>query len=251
LVIGISNKGWKKGYKMKINDYKYFLFDIEGTVAPISFVHTVLFPYSKKNMKPFLEMNPLSSELYQKLFVEYSQDLSSHSYSQKLDQSTTSLLDYLFFLVDVDRKSPVLKELQGEIWKNGYESGEIKSNIFSDTLDFFKAIKNDNHEICIYSSGSILAQKLIFKYSNLGDLSQYISKYFDTGVGSKREEKSYLNILNHLNAKSDEVVFFTDIYEEAHASSAVGITPYILMRDGNVPITQNNYTKITNFKEWE
>ncbi len=235
---------------MKINDYKYFLFDIEGTVAPISFVHTVLFPYSKKNMNPYLEKNPLSSELYQKLYIEYSQDLISNSYSQKLDQSTTSILDYLFFLVDVDRKSPVLKELQGEIWKKGYESGEIKSNIYSDTLDFFKEIKNNNHEICIYSSGSILAQKLIFTYSNLGDLSQYISKYFDTGVGSKREEKSYLNIINQLNAKSNEMVFFTDIYEEALASSAVGITSYILIRDGNTPITQNNFIKILNFKDW-
>jgi enolase-phosphatase E1 len=251
LVLRISNKGWEKGCKMKINDYKYFLFDIEGTVAPISFVHSVLFPFSKKNMRPFLEKNPLSSELYQKLYVEYSQDLNSNSYSQKLDQSIASILDYLFFLVDVDRKSPVLKEIQGEIWKNGYESGEIKSNIYSDTLDFFKAIKNNKHEICIYSSGSILAQKLIFKYSNLGDLSQYISKYFDTGVGSKRDEKSYLNILNQLNAKSNEVVFFTDIYEEALASSTVGITSYILMREGSTPITQDNHTKILNFKDWE
>ena len=52
-------------------------------------------------------------------------------------------------------------------------------------LGHIKAIKNNNHEICIYSSGSTLAQKLIFKYSNLGDLSMYISKYFDTIYANK------------------------------------------------------------------
>ncbi len=236
---------------MKIEKYQFYLFDIEGTVAPISFVHKVLFPYSQKNLSSHLEKNPVSIDLYKRLEKEYSEDKKLQSYSKEFNPSPASLLEYLNFLIEVDRKSPVLKEIQGEIWKFGYESGEIQSIIFSDTLDFFRAIQNQKKEISIYSSGSILAQKLIFQYSILGDLTPFISNYFDTGVGAKRDEKSYQVILESLKANPKEVVFFTDIYEEALAASKSGISSYLLNREGNAPISQSEFKVIQDFKEWK
>lgn len=38
-------------------------------------------------------------------------------------------------------------------------------------------------QVYVYSSGSREAQRLIFGYSNLGDLRRYISAYFDTTTG--------------------------------------------------------------------
>lgn len=41
--------------------------DIEGTVAPISFVHEVMFPYAKKHLKAYLGKHWASQELQAEL----------------------------------------------------------------------------------------------------------------------------------------------------------------------------------------
>jgi methionine salvage enolase-phosphatase E1 len=52
----------------------------------------------------------------------------------------------------------------------------------------FERWKAEEKLIAIYSSGSVLAQQLIFRYSNRGDLTPMIDRYFDTGVGGKASD---------------------------------------------------------------
>ena len=46
---------------------KAVVLDIEGTVAPISFVYDVMFPYAKKQLQSYLEKNWASAELQAEL----------------------------------------------------------------------------------------------------------------------------------------------------------------------------------------
>jgi enolase-phosphatase E1 len=235
---------------MNSPEIKQFIFDIEGTTTPISFVHDILFPYSKINLLDFLQKNKISNSIFSNLKEENEKDIKLNLYTIPLENSADSIFTYLEFLISIDRKNFGLKEIQGEIWKHGYESGEIKSQIFSDTLDFFHFIQSQRKQINIYSSGSILAQKLIFKYSNLGDLSSYISNYFDTGVGHKRDFNSYLKISGMLNCTPNEIVFFTDVQEEADSALSIGIKSYIMLRNGNSPIEKIKHPTLNNFSEW-
>ena len=235
---------------MNSTEISHFLFDIEGTTTPISFVHEILFPYSKNNLLNYLQNNKISNLIFSNLKEDHVKDTKSNHYKNSLENSAESLFSYLEFLISVDRKNSGLKEIQGEIWKQGYESGDIKSQIFPDTLDFFQLIKKNNNQINIYSSGSILAQKLIFKYSNLGDMSPYITNYFDTGVGPKRDSNSYLTISKSLNCNPNEIIFFTDIQEEADSALSIGIKSYIMLRKGNSPIETIKHPTLNSFSEW-
>ncbi|NBU98665.1 MAG: acireductone synthase [Spirochaetia bacterium] len=235
---------------MNSSEINHFLFDIEGTTAPISFVHEVLFPYSKNNLLSYLQKNKISNLIFSNLQEDHKKDKNSNLYKSSLENSADSLFSYLEFLISVDRKNAGLKEIQGEIWKQGYESGDIKSQIFQDTLDFFQFIKKNNKQINIYSSGSILAQKLIFKYSNLGDMSSYITNYFDTGVGPKRDSNSYLAISKALNCSPNEIIFFTDIQEEADSALSIGIKSYLMLRKGNSPLELIKHPTLNSFSEW-
>lgn len=49
-------------------------------------------------------------------------------------------------------------------------------------------------QVSIYSSGSREAQGLLFGHSEVGDLRRYLSCYFDTTVGGKRQVESYTDI---------------------------------------------------------
>ena len=236
-----------------LNSISACLFDIEGTTTPISFVHETLFPYSKKRLKQFLKTLEFDKSLESDLIEENSSDLSKENYKESILDSNqeidkNKLESYLNFLIRVDRKSKPLKEIQGKIWRDGYESGELKSIIYADVKLFFEKLKELDKKIYIYSSGSVEAQKLIFKYSKLGDLSIYIHDYFDTNIGGKKEPESYSKILANINIPAKELVFFTDVKEEADAASYNKIKSYIMNRPGNKKQVPHTYDILDTFE---
>ncbi|HMV78699.1 MAG TPA: acireductone synthase [Leptospiraceae bacterium] len=231
-----------------ISLFKHCLFDIEGTIAPISFVHDILFPYSKAKMQTYLEKENLTDSVWQSIQSEYAADLKTGSFQDALERNDiSSIYHYIEFLIKTDRKNSGLKEIQGHIWQKGYESGEIKSTIFPDTVQFWEKLQTSFTGISIYSSGSILAQKLILKYSDLGDLTKYVSRYFDTGSGGKREKESYIRIAKDLDTESKYMLFFTDILEEAEAASSAGMTAMVLDRPGNKPQNEHAFPVLHGF----
>lgn len=228
---------------------KHNLLDIEGTTAPIAFVHQVLFPYAKKHIIRFLKDFQFSELQWQEIQMEFEKDkvLRAESFLSRFSKSNSItkmepiefakdlIPSYFEYLIEKDRKFGPLKEIQGKIWKEGYESGEIKSIIYPDVPEFLKKAKEAGIQNHVYSSGSVEAQILIYQYSELGDLRNYFESYFDTAVGGKREKTSYENITRELKSSPDQIRFFTDIVEEAEAANSIGMDVVILNRPGNIP----------------
>src|SRR5690606_24478698 len=77
-----------------------------------------------------------------------------------------------------DRKITPLKTLQGIIWDAGYKTGEIKGHVYADVAPVLASWNERNIKTGVFSSGSIAAQKLIFGYSEAGDLTPHFSNYF-------------------------------------------------------------------------
>jgi enolase-phosphatase E1 len=207
------------------------LLDIEGTTTPIDFVHKTLFPYARARMAGFVQQNlaELKFEISQ-LEGEASND---GEYKNELrTDSANSVADYLIYLVDNDRKSTPLKSIQGTIWQAGYENGDLVSTVYDDVPKAFERWKGDGKTIAIYSSGSVLAQQLIFKYSDHGDLTRFIDRYFDTNIGHKREPDSYTKIAAELELAAAEILFVSDISAELDAAAASGYQTALAIRQG-------------------
>jgi 2,3-diketo-5-methylthio-1-phosphopentane phosphatase len=81
-----------------------------------------------------------------------------------------SAIKNVFAQMDADRKAQALKQLQGHMWKSAYANGTIKGHVYDDVVPAFDIWKSRGIQINIYSSGSISAQKLLFGYSDKGDL---------------------------------------------------------------------------------
>jgi methylthioribulose 1-phosphate dehydratase/enolase-phosphatase E1 len=74
-----------------------------------------------------------------------------------------------------------------------------------------------------------------------GDLSNCISCYFDTQIGAKRETKSYEEITLSLGADSpSDILFLTDIIEEAQAARSAGLDVILSVRPGNAPLPEKH-----------
>ena len=229
---------------------KAILLDIEGTTTPIDFVHKTLFPFARGKMRDFVRSHGLEIQPEITLLRgEHAEDFNKGDYREIFDEShNDSVSAYLQFLIDADRKSTPLKSIQGKIWQEGYESGELVSEVFDDVPNAMKKWKNDGKKIAIYSSGSVLAQKLIFKHSNHGDLTQFIDSYFDTNIGHKRETESYRKIADELGQLPENILFISDIAEELDAAQAAGLSTALAIRKGNVEIVSNTkYSIIESF----
>lgn len=225
------------------------LLDIEGTTTPIDFVHKVLFPFAKARIADFVSDNfeQLAQEIDQ-LKAEHSKD---DSFSGSFDAcSPDSVSQYLQYLIDVDRKSTPLKSIQGQIWQAGYEAGELRSQVFDDVPEAFETLRANNKTIAIYSSGSVQAQKDLFAHTVDGDLTPFISCFFDTNVGGKKESQSYTAIAEELKYPAGEILFVSDIPAELDAARVAGMQTALSIRDGNFEVAASvRHRKIRDLTE--
>jgi hypothetical protein len=138
--------------------------------------------------------------------------------------------------MDRDRKSTGLKSLQGKIWEEGYRSGELRGEVYPDVPPAMERWQSQAIDIAIFSSGSVPAQKSLFRTTAAGDLTRFISAYFDTTTGSKKEPQSYARIAQALGCSPSEVRFFSDVPAELDAARLAGMQTALCVRDpGSAP----------------
>lgn len=238
------------------NPIRAILLDVEGTTSPISFVSETLFPYARCHLESFLEQEGASPELsgiLDDLKRENAADASAGAppFPNKKEQNYFSdVATYCLWLMDRDRKSTPLKALQGMIWRKGFHSGDLHGEVYEDVAICLRQWHAQGRLVAIYSSGSVLAQKLVFGNTRYGDLTRYICGFFDTSVGAKREGRSYSHIISKLGVSPRETLFVSDITEELDAASAAGLQVALSIRPGNVK--QANlavYSTICSFHE--
>jgi len=215
---------------------KGILLDIEGTTTPIAFVHDVLFSYARTHVAEYLAQHAdeTAADVAQ-LRAEHEHGEISGENPPPLNDTTESIVTYVNWLIDRDRKSTGLKSLQGKIWREGYRNGSLKSEVFSDVRPAFERWREANVRISIFSSGSALAQQLLFAHTEVGDLTTFISDYFDTNVGRKADPESYRSIANVIGLQPSEMLFISDVVTELEAANTAGMKTLLSIRPGNEP----------------
>ena len=203
------------------------LTDIEGTTSSISFVKDVLFPYARKALPGFVREHGGEPE------VRYWLDQAAVGAGSMCQDDM--IVELLQGWIDEDRKHPALKALQGLIWAEGYASRDYVAHVYADAVGSLRAWKASGHDLFVYSSGSVGAQKLLFGHSNAGDLRNLFTGYFDTAVGGKREAQSYRNVLAALQLPADDVLFLSDVVEELDAAREAGMRTVLVDRLDDYP----------------
>jgi enolase-phosphatase E1 len=191
---------------------KAILTDIEGTTSSIAFVTDTLFPYARARLADWI---------------------AAHA-----DEAASILKDVpgdpvetLTRWIDEDRKETALKTLQGLIWAEGYADGTLKGHVYPDAAEALRRWHAEGLRLYVYSSGSIVAQKLIFGHSNAGDLTRLFSGYFDTTSGPKKEAASYRRIAADIGLPVEDILFLSDSIPEIEAARAAGLKTRLVDRE--------------------
>ncbi len=226
------------------------LLDVEGTTTSIAFVYDTLFPYARRSLRTFLSERAADPEVVAASEV-IARESGADSLAEFLRQRTVgdahTLECEVLRRMDADDKSTGLKQLQGLIWRTGYERGELRGHVYPDVPVAFAAWVAQGADIRIYSSGSVEAQRLLFARSVAGPLDGYIRGYYDTRTGPKRSPESYRRIVRDMGRDPPSVLFFSDTGEELEAAREAGLATVLVRRaEGPVPASQ---PVITHFGE--
>jgi enolase-phosphatase E1 len=190
--------------------------DIEGTTTPIAFVRDVLFPFARARLPDFIATHAAETK-----------DVVAEATALA---NGVPVLQALLHWMDTDAKVTPLKTLQGLIWDEGYRSGVLKGVIYPDVPPALYRWPSAGVPLYVYSSGSAAAQKLIFGYSDAGDLAYLFNNFFDTRIGAKRDATSYTAIACAIDINAPHILFLSDIGQELDAASAAGLQTCQLVR---------------------
>ena len=206
----------------------YILTDIEGTTTSISYVYDILFPYFRERIWELEKMT--ENKIVQSAFEETKLIVSEEEGTNL--ESLNQIIQKLNSWCEQDRKITPLKTLQGVLWKIGYEQGVLKGHVYDDVPIALEKWHQMGLKLGVFSSGSIEAQKLIFKYSVKGDLTNNFSNYFDTKTGVKRDPETYAKIATVIKKAPTSILFLSDIVQELEAADMAGYKTIQLIRPG-------------------
>lgn len=205
------------------------LCDIEGTIGSIGFVRDTLFTYACERLPKFVRINAGRPEVARELAaVQKAAGLQAGD--------TEGAIQTLMTWMGEDRKDTALKALQGMVWSGGYAAGDFKAHVFEDAHRQLQRWHERGLRLHIYSSGSIQAQKLYFRYSSFGDLRLLFSGWFDTTTGPKTISTSYATIAGILGVPAAAILFLSDAPRELDAAAGAGMaTTWMLRPDEGGP----------------
>jgi len=222
-----------------MSDVRAILTDIEGTTSSLAFVHDVLFPYARVRIGDYLRAHHDDAGVRQQLAAveaEVGRTLDLEAAIAELER-----------WIDEDRKATPLKALQGLLWETGYREGDYTGHVYPDAVKCLRAWHDNGLRLYVFSSGSVHAQKLLFGYSDAGDLTPLFSGYFDTTTGNKREAESYRRIAEAIGEDPGAILFLSDIVEELDAAREAGMRTCQLAREGQP--TTDRHPVATDFDE--
>jgi len=198
----------------------------------------VLFPYARARVHEYLEQGDIAL-----LRAEYAAE------PRAPDLPPWDPEAYVYWLMDRDRKSTALKALQGRIWGAGYKTGELKGKgeVYPDVRPALERWHAAGKTIAIFSSGSIQAQRNLFANTTAGDLSPFLSEYFDTTTGPKRTAQSYRQIAAMLRQEPRDILFVSDVTAELDAARDAGLRTALCVRRSDDSPT--DHPRIHSFAE--
>ena len=237
---------------------QHLLLDIEGTTCPVSFVSDVLFPFAKQKLSHYIKKHwdkiP-HNEPIQAAKKEWLDDQSPETMQIKQQamkgetEEIEALIQYLKHLISIDKKSTALKDLQGKIWEHGYNNGDLKSQLFPETAECLREWRKQGITLSVYSSGSIQAQKMLYRHSPTGDLEKLFSHWFDTHTGPKKSTESYIRIAKLLGSSPNKIWFVSDNGAECDSARLAGMHTLFSLREGNPDRDPRDHTVVQSLRE--
>ncbi len=224
------------------------LMDIEGTTSGIGFVQNVLYPYSLKHIGPFLREQREERDVSRVLVrLSNSTGIPMHDLEGMIRQLQKWIRD--------DEKDPELQTLQGMIWEKAYKQGLFLAHVYEDVPEALQHWQQEERNLYVFSSSSVKAQQLFFRYSDFGDMRLLFSGYFDSAAGARHDVDTYRKIASAIALPARAILFISDDRQELDAAAEAGMLTTWVIRPQDTSLDpervklKTNHPVVTSFQQ--
>ncbi|MGN8199331.1 acireductone synthase [Salinisphaera sp. RV14] len=197
--------------------------DIEGTVSDAAFTRDVLIPYAEAHLGPWIERHAERPDVAETL-----EALAQAAGEPEVD--VPRLIELAEFGL-VERDSGPVAALCHLLWRDAYQTFELTGHVYDDAVATLQSWADDHRTLLTYSAAPAEAQRLLFAYSDAGDISGLFSGFFDRRVGAKKNADSYTAIAQALGENPAALLFISDTGSELDAAKQAGLQTCWIARD--------------------
>jgi enolase-phosphatase E1 len=227
------------------------LLDIEGTTSSISFVHNEMFWFVRRHLSDYLASHADDAAIHDVCDMVLRENGCEPCGAGRLGvEDQLRVQRAVRQLMDRDAKATGLKQLQGMVWKTGFQDGRLRAHLYPDVAPALRRWRNRGYSLRIYSSGSVQAQKLFLAHTIQGDLLELFDEHYDTTTGGKKDPESYVRIAKDWDMHPDQLLFISDSLAELDAARLSGYRTLMSSRPDNPPCTEpHTHSLIKTFAE--
>lgn len=222
-------------------NYKYILFDINGTL--LNYWETKIDAYHYTFAEICKKYNKIYSDKYISEFNKIEEDLNN----KKVNQKIASFRRFEIFLLQEFNESS--KDL-AVFYRNMYNEFINKNiSVYSDVIPVLRKINCTDISMCIISNGPSENQKL--RLEQAGILSYFDKLYFSQDIGKRKPETAFYNyVFNSLSIrKSDAIVVGDSLKEDYLGAMDYGVDALLLDRKNSNINTFINSNTINSLSE--
>ena len=220
--------------------------DIEGTVSDAGFTRDVLIPYAEAHLGPWIERHAERPDVAEAL-----EALAQAAGEPEVD--IPRLIELAEFGL-IERDSGPVAALCHLLWRDAYQAFELAGHVYDDAVATLQAWTDDHRALFTYSAAPSEAQRLLFAYSEFGDISGLFSGFFDRRIGAKKNADSYTAIARALGENPGSMLFISDTRGELDAAKQAGLQTCWIARDEETrekAESQDAHQSVVSFSEIE
>lgn len=199
------------------------IIDIEGTLSNAGFTRDVLIPYAEARLAPWIEANTQRPDVAEAL------EALAQAAGEP-EEDVPRLIELAEFGL-AERDSGPVAALCHLLWRDAYQAFDLTGHVYPDALASLQAWADDHRSLFTYSAAPSEAQRLLFAYSEFGDISGLFSGFFDRRLGGKKDADSYTGIAKMLGENPAALLFISDSRAELDAARQAGLQTCWITRD--------------------
>lgn len=202
-------------HEKDISLIKTLLINIVGVLTPKSFILETLFPYSCEHMADFLirHQNNIAVQL----------EVNKLKKELEVEGDPETLAKHFVARIQNNDLPVSLRSLQAFLWEEAYQKEVFLGFVCEDAIKKLQQWKRQGIKIFNFSTGVSQAQKGLFTYTQMGDITYLFSGYYDSRMGSKRQSRTFEFLVEEFGNSPSQVLYLSIVSAELDAAKQAGL----------------------------
>ncbi|MBN2567694.1 HAD-IA family hydrolase [Candidatus Woesearchaeota archaeon] len=214
------------------------LIDVVGTVAPFSLISRLDDDFAQHGLVAIVMAEGTLQQTVDRIKRKHGFSTGWEVYHHVLGQLKAGSLEHDYIA------------LEGLVNAKGNESRGLKSFFYPDTAPALMRWKGTGMRVSVYTDGLPSPAECLFRFSEQGDLTPYVERFFGTDDGRlKTDPDSYRNIADQIRTSPKGIMYVSDTVADLDAAATAGCEVRRIVRPDAKPLPENGYVRIATLTE--